>query len=50
MQSFGTPILREPNWDKIIHVDINASNFEIGYILAKPCDNNIGFPVSYASK
>ena len=34
----------------IFHVHIDASNFEIGFILAQPGEHNMDFPVSYASR
>lgn len=30
----STPILQAPNWDKVFHVHIDASNFVINCILA----------------
>ena len=46
----SAPILRSPDWNKIFHVHIDASNFEIGCILAQPGEHNMDFPVSYASR
>ena len=44
------PILRPPNWNKTVHVHIDASNFAIGCILAQPYEDNMDLPVSYASR
>ena len=46
----STPILRAPNWNKVFHVHIYASNFAIGCILAQPGEHNMDFPISYASQ
>ena len=46
----NAPILRAPDWEKIFHVHIDASNFAIGCILAQPGEQNMDFPVSYASR
>ena len=42
-------ILRAPDWNKIFHVHIDASNFAIGCILAQPGEHKMDFPISYAS-
>ena len=44
------PILRAPDWNKVFHVHIDASNFAIGCILAQPGEHNMDFPISYASR
>ncbi|MCO5560567.1 hypothetical protein L7F22_014182 [Adiantum nelumboides] len=44
------PILRAPDWNKVFHVHIDASNFAIGCVLAQPGEHNMDFPVSYASR
>ncbi|MCO5567802.1 hypothetical protein L7F22_021498 [Adiantum nelumboides] len=46
----STLILKAPDWNKIFHIHVDASNFAIGCILAQPGDGNIDFPISYASK
>ena len=46
----NAPILRAPDWEKVFHVHIDASNFAIGCILAQPGEQNMDFPVSYASR
>ena len=46
----NTPILRAPDWEKIFHVHIDASNFAIGCMLAQPGEHNMDFPISYASR
>ncbi|MCO5571930.1 hypothetical protein L7F22_025681 [Adiantum nelumboides] len=46
----SAPILKAPDWDKIFHVHVDASNFAIGCILAQLGDGNIDFPISYASR
>ena len=43
------PILRAPNWNKVFHVHIDASNFAIGCILAPPGEHRMEFLISYAS-
>ena len=43
------PILKSPDWNVIFHVHIDASKFGIGAILAQPGENNMDFPVWYAS-
>ena len=43
------PILQALDWDKVFHVHIDASNFAIGCILAQPGENNMDFPILYAS-
>ena len=42
-------LLQFCNWNKVFHVHIDASNFAIGCILAQPRENNMDFPISYAS-
>ncbi|MCO5604555.1 hypothetical protein L7F22_058722 [Adiantum nelumboides] len=44
------PSLKAPDWNKIFHIHVDASNFAIGCILAQPGDGNIDFPISYASR
>ncbi|MCO5561528.1 hypothetical protein L7F22_015148 [Adiantum nelumboides] len=44
------PILKAPNWNKIFHIHVDASNFAIGCILAQPGDGNIDFCITYASR
>ena len=43
-----TLILQALDWNKIIHVHMDASNFAIGYILAQPREHNMDFPMPYA--
>ncbi|MCO5560573.1 hypothetical protein L7F22_014188 [Adiantum nelumboides] len=44
------PILRAPDWNKVFHVHIYASNFAIGCVLAQLGEHNMDFLVSYASR
>ena len=44
------PILQALDWNKLLHVHIDASNFAIGCVLAQPGEHNINFSVSYASR
>ena len=37
------PILRAPNWNKVLYVHIDAFNFAIGCVLAQPREHNIDF-------
>ena len=46
----SAPILRAPDWNKIFHVHVDASNFAIGCVLAQPGEHNMDFPISYASR
>ena len=46
----NAPILRAPDWEKVFHVHIDTSNFAIGCVLAQPCEHNMDFLVSYASR
>ena len=46
----SAPILRAPDWNKIVHVHIDASNFAIGCILTQPGEHKMDFPISYASR
>ena len=46
----SAPILGAPDWNKVFHVHIDASNFAIGCILAQPSKHNMDFPISYASR
>ena len=46
----STPILKAPGYNKIFHVHVDASTYAIGFILAQPRDNNMDFPISYASR
>ena len=43
------PILRQPNWDVIFHVHVDASGVALGSILAQP-DDKLDFPVYFASR
>ena len=43
------PILRQPNWDIIFHVHVDASGIALGSILAQP-DGKVDFPVYFASR
>ena len=38
------PILRQPNWEVIFHVHVDASGIALGSILAQP-DGKLDFPV-----
>ena len=44
------PILQAPNWNKVLHVHTDASNFAIGCVLAQLGEHNMDFLVSYASR
>ena len=46
----SAPILKQPNWDIIFHVHIDASNFAIGCVLAQPGDHKLDYPISFASR
>ena len=46
----SAPILRAPDWNKIFHIHVDASNFAIGYILAQLGEHNMDFLISYASR
>ena len=46
----SAPILKSPDWNVIFHVHIDASNYALGAILAKPGEKYMDFPISYASK
>ena len=46
----SAPILQSLDWNVIFHVHIDASNFAIGPILAQPGEENMDFPISYASR
>ena len=46
----SAPILKAPDWNLIFHVHIDASAYAIGCILAQPHENNMDFPVCYASR
>ena len=43
------PILRQPNWETIFHVHVDASGIALGSILAQP-DGKMDFPVYFASR
>ena len=43
------PILRQPNWEVIFHVHVDASGIALGSILAQP-DGKLDFPVYFASR
>ncbi|MCO5583449.1 hypothetical protein L7F22_037360 [Adiantum nelumboides] len=43
------PILRQPNWDVIFHVHVDASRVAMGAILAQPY-GKANYPVSFASR
>ena len=43
------PILRQPKWDQIFHVHVDASGLALGAILAQP-EKDIDFPVYFASR
>ncbi|KAI5078022.1 hypothetical protein GOP47_0007846 [Adiantum capillus-veneris] len=40
----STTILKAPDWSKIFHIHVDASNLSIGCILAQPRDRKIDFP------
>ena len=42
------PILRQPNWETIFHVHVDASGIALGSILAQP-DGKMDFPVYFAT-
>ena len=46
----STLILKALEWDKVFHVHIDALTFAIGCILAQPHEQNMDFPISYASR
>ena len=43
------PILKQPNWETIFHVHVNASGIALGSILAQP-DGKMDFPIYFASR
>ena len=43
------PILRQPKWDTVFHVHVDASRKALGAILAQP-EGDTDFPVYYASR
>ena len=43
------PILRQPRWDIVFHVHVDASGRALGAILAQP-EEEIDFPVYYANQ
>ena len=43
------PILRQPKWDQVFHVHVDASRLALGAILAQP-DGETDFPMYYASR
>ena len=46
----STPILRAPVWDKVFHVNIDASAYAINCILTQPGEFNKDFPIAYVSR
>ena len=46
----NTPVLRALDWNKILHVHVDASKFAIGCVLAQPREHKMDFLVSYASR
>lgn len=45
----STPILVAPNWEKLFHVYVDASNVAIGAILSQKDDKGFHHPIYYAS-
>ena len=43
------PILRQPKWDLVFHVHVDASGRALGAILAQP-EGEIDFPIYFASR
>ena len=43
------PILRQPKWDLVFHVHVDASGKALGAILAQP-EGDINFPVYFSSR
>ena len=43
------PILRQPQWDRVFHVHVDASGKALGAILAQP-DGETDFPIYFASR
>ena len=43
------PILRQPKWDLVFHVHVDASGMALGAILAQP-EGEIDFPIYFASR
>ena len=46
----SAPIPRAPDWNKVFHVHVDASNFALGCVLAQLGEHNMDFPISYASR
>ena len=43
------PILRQPDWEKVFHVHVDASGIALGSILAQP-EGKLDFPVYFVSR
>ncbi|MCO5556271.1 hypothetical protein L7F22_009817 [Adiantum nelumboides] len=43
------PILKQPRWDVIFHVHVDASGIALGAILAQP-EGEVDFPIYFASR
>ena len=46
----SAPILKQPKWDIIFHLHIDASNFAIGCVLAQLEEHKLDYPISFASR
>jgi hypothetical protein len=44
------PILVFPDWEKTFHVHVDASDIELGYILAQPGSGELDHPISFTSR
>ena len=44
------PILKALDYKKMFHVHVDALAYAVGCILAQSRDNNVDFPISYASR
>ncbi|MCO5568245.1 hypothetical protein L7F22_021941 [Adiantum nelumboides] len=45
----NAPILRAPDWNVILHVHIDASNFAVGCVLTQLGEHKLDYPISFAS-
>lgn len=44
-----SPILESPNWEIVLHVHIDVSNFAIGCVLAQHSEHKLDYPISFAT-
>ena len=46
----STPILVFPDWNKDLHVHVDASSIALGVVLAQPGEGDLDHPIAYASR